>query len=299
MKGVIFVLLGASFFGLTPIFVKTGFEYGYTLGQLNITQMLIAFFLLWGLSFVCIGKVKELSTRGVIKILITGSFVGLTSIFYYGAMQFLPASLAIILLFQFVWIGMIFEWIFTKIRPTKVNLLSMVITLTGVVFASNVVNGKITEMPGIGLFLGLLAGVTYAGFIFFSGQAAEGTPPLLRAALMITGAAILVFIIFYNDFSMVVTNDGRLWAVGAAIAAVGAILPPLLFAGGAPYITGRLANVLSSVELPVAIISAMIVLSERVTFLQWIGIILIISAIFVNELCGRFTKKSFTFTNMK
>ena len=46
-KGVLFILLGASFFGFTPIFAKLGFSYGYSLGQINIVQMVISLFLLW------------------------------------------------------------------------------------------------------------------------------------------------------------------------------------------------------------------------------------------------------------
>ena len=59
--------------------------------------------------------------------MMTGCFIGLTSIFYYGAMQYLPASLAIILMFQFVWIGIILEWIFSKIKPAPVTVLSIIL----------------------------------------------------------------------------------------------------------------------------------------------------------------------------
>ncbi|KHE69362.1 DMT family transporter [Halobacillus sp. BBL2006] len=287
IKGIALVLLGAASFGFTPIFVKTGFAYGYTLGQLNIAQMLVAILILWGLSLVKKLNVKELRKEEILKVIATGTTVGLTSIFYYGAMQYLSASLAIILLFQFVWIGMIYEWIFSKSKPTKVNLLSMVITLTGVVLSSNVMNGKVFDLPPIGLLLGLLSGFSYAGFIFFSGQVATGSHPILRSSWMVTGSMILVLIVFIKDIPSYPILDGRLWAIGFGVALVGAIIPPLFFAGGAPLISGRLANVLSSIELPVAIISAMLILSESVTVFQWVGILLILLAIMVNELGGQ------------
>ncbi|WP_181347974.1 DMT family transporter [Thalassobacillus sp. CUG 92003] len=287
-KGIMLVLLGAASFGFTPIFVKTGFEFGYSLGQLNITQMVVAVILLGGMSLVKGLKFNGITKKDFITIIVTGLFVGLTSIFYYGAMEFLPASLAIILLFQFVWIGMVYEWIFSKMKPTRVNFISLVITLTGVFFASDVLSGDVLDFAPIGILLGLLAGVTYAGFIFFSGQAATTSHPILRSFIMIVGATILVLIIFYQDIPTLYLDDGRLWALGAGIALVGAVIPPLFFAGGAPLISGRLANVLSSIELPVAIVSAMLILSESVTVLQWFGILLIIMAIVVNELGDQF-----------
>ncbi|MYL70334.1 EamA family transporter [Halobacillus litoralis] len=290
-KGITLVLIGAASFGLTPIFVKTGFSFGYTLGELNIVQMLIAFVFLWGISLF-----KKISWRGtsrgdLFKIMLTGTSVGLTSIFYYGAMQYLPASIAIILLFQFVWIGMIYEWIFTKVIPTSINFLSLVVTLLGVVCASGVIGGGFFELPMAGLLLGLLSGFSYAGFVFFSGQVATKTNPIVRSALMVTGSLVLVLVVFVQDLPTLPLFDMQLWSIGAGVAFVGAVIPPLFFAQGAPLISGRLANVLSSIELPVAIISAMIILSESVSLVQWAGVGLIIAAIFLNELGGLWLKR--------
>ena len=155
-KGVLFILLGASFFGFTPIFAKLGFSYGYSLGQINIVQMVISFFLLWSFTLIKRSSFKGLNKKNVLQIMITGCFIGLTSIFYYGSMQYLPASLAIILMFQFVWIGIILEWIFSKIKPAPVTILSIILILIGVFFASNFVNGDIQGLPIKGFIFGIL-----------------------------------------------------------------------------------------------------------------------------------------------
>ncbi|WP_188207475.1 EamA family transporter [Alkalibacillus aidingensis] len=284
IKGMIFVLIGAASFGFTPIFVKTGFDFGYSLGQITLTQMIVALAFLWGLSLIKGFRVQGIGKGELIKILASGTFVGLTGILYYGAMIYLPASLAIILLFQFVWVGMIFEWFFTKVKPSRINLVSMVIILLGVFFASELLEGGVFDFPTIGLVLGFLSAFSYAGFIFFSGHVGVHTHPIMRSTLMISGSTVLILIVFFQDIPTLPLSEGRLWLVAAGIALVGAVLPPLFFAGGAPLISGRLANVLSSIELPVAIVSAMIILTETVSGLQWLGIALIIVAIFVNEL---------------
>ncbi|GEN52833.1 EamA family transporter [Halobacillus faecis] len=283
-KGMTLVLIGAASFGFTPIFVKTGFSLGYTLGELNIVQMFIAFVCLWGMSSFKRISLKGTSKGDLFKMMLTGTSVGLTSIFYYGAMQYLPASIAIILLFQFVWIGMIYEWIFTKVIPTKINFLSLAVTLFGVVLASGVIGGGFFSLPLAGLLLGLLSGFSYAGFVFFSGQVATSIDPLVRSALMVTGSLILVLVVFVQDLPTLPLFDMQLWSIGGGVALVGAVIPPLFFAQGAPLISGRLANVLSSIELPVAIVSSMIILAESVSLIQWLGVVLIIAAIFINEL---------------
>lgn len=283
-KGVIYILLGASFFGFTPIFAKLGFSFGYSLGQINIVQMVISFFLLWSLTLIKRASFKGLNKKNIVQIIITGCLIGLTSIFYYGSMEYLPASLAIILMFQFVWIGIILEWIFSKIKPAPITILSIILILIGVFFASNFVNGDIGGLPLKGLIFGILSAFTYAGFIFCSGKVAVNVDPWTRSSLMVTGSTILVFIVFMHDIPTVLPLESDLLSIAVGVSLFGAVLPPLFFAAGAPLVSGGVANILTSIELPIAILSASLILSEVVTPLQWLGIAIILVAIACNEL---------------
>ncbi|MFC4558228.1 DMT family transporter [Virgibacillus kekensis] len=282
-KGITFVLIGAASFGFTPVFVKLGYQYGYTLGQINIAQMTVALALLWGIILFRRPSVKSLNTLSVLKIFMTGSCVGLTSIFYYGAMIYLPASMAIILLFQFVWIGIILDWVIGKNKPTRATYLAIVLIIFGVIIASNITAGNAGDFSVIGFLLGICSAFSYAGFIYFSGKTAIKTDPLLRSALMVTGSALLILLVFAKEMPALPVTELNLWSTAAGLAFFGAVMPTLLFASGAHLISGGLANILSSIELPVAIISASIILSETITTGQWTGTILIIMAIILNE----------------
>lgn len=283
-KGILYILIGASFFGFTPIFAKLGFSYGYTLGQINIVQMMISSIILWSFTLIKRSSFKGLNKKNVLQIMMTGCFIGLTSIFYYGSMQYLPASLAIILMFQFVWIGIILEWIFSKIKPAPVTVLSIILILVGVFFASNILNGDIQGLPFKGFIFGILSAFTYAGFIFFSGKVAVDVNPWTRSSLMVTGSTILVFILFMRDVPTVLPLEKDLLTTAVGVSLFGAVLPPLFFAVGAPLVSGGIANILTSIELPIAILSASIILSEAVTPLQWLGTAIILVAIGLNEL---------------
>ncbi|WP_099360756.1 EamA family transporter [Fredinandcohnia onubensis] len=289
-KGILFVLLGAGCFGFTPVFAKLGFSYGYSLGQINIVQMLISSFLLWSITLIKRPSFKGLTKHNLPLIMMTGCFTGLTSIFYYGAMQYLPASLAIILMFQFVWIGIILEWIFSKVKPAPITVLSIFLILIGVFFASNIINGDIQGLPLKGFLFGILSAFTYAGFIFFSGKVAVDVDPLARTSLMATGSTILILIIFMRDIPSVFPLETNLVATAVGVSLFGAVFPPLFFAVGAPLVSGGIANILTSIELPIAILSASIILSETVTPLQWVGTAIILAAIALNELGGKLFK---------
>ncbi|ETP67016.1 multidrug DMT transporter permease [Planococcus glaciei CHR43] len=283
-KGVLYILIGASFFGFTPIFAKIGFSQGYSLGQINIVQMIISFILLWSLTLIKRASFKGLHRKNILQVMVTGCFIGLTSIFYYGSMQYLPASLAIILMFQFVWIGIILEWIFSKIKPSKLTVLSILLILVGVFFASNFVNGDINGLPLKGFVFGILSAFTYAGFIFCSGKVAVNVDPWTRSSLMVTGSTILVLVVFMADIPAVLPLEKDLLTTAVGVSLFGAVLPPLFFAAGAPLVSGGMANILTSIELPIAILSASLILSEAVSPFQWFGIVIILAAIALNEL---------------
>ncbi|GAA0345540.1 DMT family transporter [Bacillus carboniphilus] len=293
-KGIFFVLLGAACFGFTPVFAKMGFSYGYSLGQINIVQMLISFLLLWSFTLYKRTSFKGITKKNVLPIMMTGCFIGLTSVFYYGSMQYLPASLAIILMFQFVWIGIILEWIFSKMKPAPITVLSIIFILIGVFLASNIINGNMQQLPFKGFVYGVLSAFTYAGFIFFSGKVAVNVDPLARSSIMVTGSTILILILFIRDLPAVLPLEENLLATAAGVSIFGAVLPPLFYAVGAPLVSGGVANILTSVELPIAILSASIILSEAVTPLQWVGTAIIIIAIALNELGPSFRIRKHT-----
>ncbi|WP_432362654.1 EamA family transporter [Sporosarcina sp. UB5] len=283
-KGILFVLLGAACFGFTPIFAKLGFSFGYTLGQITIVQMSISFILVWSITLFKRSSFKGLTKKNVMQIMMTGCFIGLTTIFYYASMQYLPASLAIILMFQFIWIGILLEWIFSKATPAPITVLSIILILVGVFFASNILNGDIQGLPVKGFVFGILSAFTYAGFIFFSGKVAVNVDALTRSSLMVTGSTVLVVVLFMRDITTVVPLEGNLIIIAIGVSLFGAVLPPLFYAVGAPLVSGGIANILTSIELPITILLASVVLSELVTPLQWVGTVIIVAAIALNEL---------------
>jgi len=124
----------------------------------------------------------------------------LTGLFYYQSLKTLNASLAIIFLFQFVWIGAIFDWIFNKKKTSKQKLMSISIVLIGSVLAAGVISHKGAIFSWQGAIWGLFASFTYTAFIFISSSVEKDTPPVLKSALLSTGALIVVFLLFPPKF---------------------------------------------------------------------------------------------------
>lgn len=287
LKGIVLVLLGACSFGILSTFVKLAYADGYTLGDVTGTQAFFGAILLWVAYFIQTKTSKKIypkSNTSWYKLLAAGTFTGLVSMFYYQCVKLVPASLAIILLMQFVWISVLLELFIYKKKPSKMQILAIFVILGGTVLASGYLHVTPESINIPGIIFGLLAALCYAIFLLLNGKLGNDYPPLKKSALMITGACVLIFIILPPSFLTNGALAGSLLKWGIILAVFGTFIPPICFAAGIPKIGLTLSSILSSVELPVAVLMSSLVLQEEVSLIRWLGVICILSALVLPNL---------------
>jgi drug/metabolite transporter (DMT)-like permease len=287
LKGIILVLFGACSFGILSTFVKLAYADGYSLSDVTGTQAFFGAILLWLLYFIQVKtnhQQKPILTTHWFKLLAAGTFTGLVSMFYYQCVKLVPASLAIILLMQFVWISVLLEFAIYKKKPSKMQLLAVAFVLIGTVIASGFTATKTTQINMEGIIYGMLAALCYAIFLMLNGKLGNEYPPLKKSALMITGACILIFIALPPQFLINGALSGSLLKWGIILAIFGTVIPPLCFASGIPKIGLTLSSILSSAELPVAVMMSSLVLHEEVGVIRWLGVVVILAALLLPNL---------------
>lgn len=210
--------------------------------------------------------------------------------FYYQSLQTINASLAIVLLFQFVWIGTLYEWVLQKKKPTRGKLISIGILLIGSVLAANIFSQGDLSLSWQGTIWGLLAASTFALFVFLSGAVAKETSPTLKSALLSTGAVITVFVVFPPTFLFNLDVLAGLSPFGLVLGVFGVVLPPLLYSIGMPHIGSGMGTIMTASELPMAVIMSSLVLGEFVGWSQWIGVIIILCGIAFSNIRHRGSK---------
>ncbi|MBC6112518.1 DMT family transporter [Pedobacter fastidiosus] len=289
LKGILLVFFGACSFGILSTFVKLAYHDGYTLGDVTGAQAFFGAVILWVLFFFQTRTASYKSKETIIKtpwwkMVLAGTCTGLVSVFYYQCVKLVPNSVAIILLMQFIWMSILMEYFIFKKRPTGLQFLAILLVLAGTVLASGMVEASIQSISLKGIGFGLLAALCYAGFLMLSGRIGNEYPPLKKSALMITGACLLIFIIFPPTFLFDGALNGSLLKWGLIIAVFGTVIPPLFYAEGVPRIGTALSSILSAAELPVAVMMAGFVLQEQVSFLRWVGVAVILSAMVIPNL---------------
>ncbi|UXN02420.1 DMT family transporter [Bartonella sp. HY406] len=151
------------------------------------------------------------------------------------------------------------------------------------------------ENPLLGIFLGLVAGLTYAGYSWTSRQlmqkgiassAAMGATfglggLMLMPILLATGAP---FLLSWQNFS-----------VGLYMALIPMFLGYLCFGYGLARIKASLAITITLMEPVVAAFLAVLILGERLPLIGWLGVLLILaSLVFVTLPSNLFNKKTKT-----
>lgn len=281
------VFLGGCCYGILSTFVKLAYAAGYSMPEVTGSQFLFGAVFVW--IMVLFTKKQRLKLGQIFKVILSGIPFGLTGLFYYQSLKTLDASLAIIFLFQFVWIGSLFEWIFYKKKPTKNKLISIAILLVGSVLSAGfVLNGELS-LPLQGTIWALLSAFTFTSFIFVSGSVAKELPPVLKSALLTTGGVTVVLIFLPPTFLFNIEILTGVAPYGFILGFFGVALPPLLFSIGMPHVGPGLGTILSSSELPVVVSMSALVLKEDVTLLQWFGVLLILSGIIISN--GKLQKK--------
>ena len=289
LKGILLVFFGACSFGILSTFVKLAYHDGYTLGDVTGAQAFFGAVILWVLFFfqsrTTAYKVKQVKlVTPWWKMVLAGTCTGLVSVFYYQCVKLVPNSVAIILLMQFIWMSILLEFMIYKKKPTSLQFLSILLVLGGTILASGMVETSISSLNLKGIGFGLLAAVSYAGFLMLSGRIGIEYPALKKSALMISGACILIFILFPPTFLFNGALNGSLLKWGLIIAVFGTVIPPLFYAEGVPRIGTALSSILSAAELPVAVMMAGFVLQEHVSLLRWVGVCVILSAMVLPNL---------------
>lgn len=280
MKWKLLVLLGAMSFGILSTIVKLAYAQGFMVNQVVMSQLWLGALICWLLTFLFKGTalLRKFQPRSWGQIIWSGIPLGFTSFAYYKCVSLVPASFAIILLFQFVWMGLVIDAVFQGSKPSKAQYLSVGVLILGTILASGFTDFSALHTDGWGIIYGLLAALSYTLFIYVS-RTTNQTHFLLTAALRATGGALFASIIFPPTVALAQLFTNGLLPYAIPLAVFGMVLPPIFYAWGVPKIGTTSASIISGAELPVAVLSATLILHEPVHPWQWIGVLLILFAI--------------------
>ena len=283
LKGVFLVGLGATSYGMLATFVKLAYKENFTTAEVTTAQFVLGIIGVLLINY--FQRIKNDNTaikatkKNIFQLMLAGTSLGMTSVFYYLCVRYIDVSIAIVLLMQTVWMGVLLEMILDKKLPSFQKIVAVIIVLFGTVLATNLLKNEI-EMDWRGLFWGVLAAASFTTTMFTANRIALGISSAQRSLYMLLGGAVIVF-----AFALLTQNTSFNFEIfckwGIILALFGTIIPPMLLNAGFPHTGIGLGSIVASIELPVSVLMAYFLLNETVILLQWIGIVLIVLAIVI------------------
>ena len=215
----------------------------------------------------------------------TGVVMALVTVCYFHSLSYLPISLAVVLLFQYSWMGVLLEAVISRRLPSKSKVISCLVILAGTILAGGIIGSSISlaDMNPAGILLGLCAAFCYALFVCLSGRVCTDMQPLSKSFCIATAGMLFVLLFVgtvYGSAAVLegITNTATL-AYSIPLGLFGIAVPIIFLAVGAPKISTGMATILNSAELPLEVLLAAVIILEPVAPLRWAGVLIILLGI--------------------
>lgn len=287
LKYALVVFLAGISYGVMATTVKFAYHDGFAWTQVAASQACFGMFIFAAvfIVFALMGKKgSKLTLRRILRLIGLGMTTCTTCLLYSFSLTMLPVSVAITLLFQFTWIGMVIQIATTRRAPKPAEIAAVLIIVCGTFLASGIFEVDLNpDLNPLGIVCGLLSAVSCAAFVYLSGKIETDMPSIQRGLIVCCGASILALIACPDYFTSGVLQAG-IWKYGLILGFFGLFAPVILFGIGTPHLPAGISTIMASSELPSAILISVFILQEPISALQGIGVIVILAGVVVSQL---------------
>lgn len=285
----ILVLLTSCSYAVLSTIVSLAVRAGYGIDVVLVGKFFYGWVILLIISALVFavhkGQKVSWNTKRVLCLFMTGVVMALVTVCYFHSLSYLPISLAVVLLFQYSWMGVVIESAVNCRLPSKSKTISCLVIITGTILAGGIIGSSVSlsDMNPVGILLGLSAAFCYALFVFLSGRVSTDVSPLSKSFSIATFGMLFVLLFvgtIYGGGAVLegITDIGSL-AYSIPLGLFGITVPILFLAVGAPKISTGMATILNSAELPLEVLLAAVIILEPVSPLRWIGVVIILLGI--------------------
>jgi drug/metabolite transporter (DMT)-like permease len=263
------------FLGVAPIFGKLAINAGADPFSVAALRTLMAVALLWVVYFIFFRRNIYIYPAGLLGCVVIGLVNGIGSLFYYGSLASLDASLGQLLNGMYLPIAVILSGLAGQ-RADQRTVLRAVLAVIALLMITGFGDSP-TNIIGVALMLG--SALMFAGTVILSQFVLYEMPSRTVTLYVLTTMGVVVSMVWL--------------AVGEPLpgAVVADALPPIFILGvttalsrlamfaGVKMLGGMQTAIIAITEIGVALVLAFLFLHERLTGLQWVGVSVLAASI--------------------
>ncbi|MEF9920133.1 MAG: DMT family transporter [Erysipelotrichaceae bacterium] len=275
-KGMIYTILSAVLFGIAPLLAMKV----YALGGTPTTVVFLRSFLIIPILYILMKKDKEVmrveryELKNIVMIAIFGS--GLTTIMLFTSYQYIDVGTATTLHFLYpIFVAVLCVVVYHEVLD-KYKTLALIIAIAGILCFIDFNNhGSV-----LGLFLALASSITYAFYMveLEKKKLTRMNPYKLSLYIAIFVALeTIVYSIFVPSLTLVLPPIAYLYVFLIAICT--SFLGVVLLQKGIAYLGSTTASIFCLFEPITSIVTGVLFLNEKLTFIKVLGCVIILSAV--------------------
>ena len=282
--GAVFAIFGVILFSAKAVMVKL--VYNYQVDYLTLLFFRMVFSLPF---YVVIALWKKPTAPNLIKKidwfwLFFFGFIGyyLASLFDFMGLQYIKAGLERIILFIYPTIVVFLTWIFFKKKLTKKQFVAILITYFGVIVTFWDEIGLEGDDLILGGFLIFLSAITYASYLVGSGWLIPkfGVLQFTSYAMIVSTFCVTLHYFFQGNFDLL-NYPKEVYFLGLAMAIFSTLLPSFLVSAAIERLGASTFSIFGSLGPISTIVLAFIFLDERITYLQLLGMFIVVIGVSV------------------
>ncbi|MBU3110856.1 DMT family transporter [Clostridium lacusfryxellense] len=280
-KGYIYSIISAILFGSAGLFVKLAFAVGIDSISLLTMQYIIAVPLMFLIMYIYNKDSFKVTKKQLLRLAVLG-IVGNTfmTVFYYIAFNYLPIQMVAILLYTYPIMVFVYSTVFNKGVLDFTKIFAVFLAFLGCLLTLEILTGQF-KYSLIGIGFALTCAMFYAFMNIYSEEKLQEISPLAINAYSTLFSLISLMIYRFPMFIFKgnITKDILLYTVILAIFCE--IIPLTLLYAAIKYIGSLKVSIIGNLEIPTAMIVSFFVLNEQIAFMQIIGTVFVVCAIYM------------------
>ncbi|HZK42570.1 MAG TPA: DMT family transporter [Clostridia bacterium] len=281
VTGLIAAIFSALFFGFSPALAKLAYRGGSNPLTMTFTRSLLALpllILLAGLSKVSLKPRKE-EVLPVLLVSLFGAFA--TTLLLYSSYAYMAVGMATVLHYLFPVLVMLGGLLFFGEKTNKMKTLALLLGFSGVLTFV----GSGARLAWQGILLAVVSAFTYAGLMIGMERTAIKEMPVLKMAVYSNALACLAsLLIGLSSSSLNLRMTGSAWLISLLVALMVAVGAFTLLNLAVVKTGATTTAIVAMLEPLTSVFMGAILLKEKVSPLNLLGFVLIMSGVLLVSL---------------
>ncbi|MEL6307639.1 MAG: DMT family transporter [Chloroflexota bacterium] len=274
-SGIVAALATPLFLGVAPIFGKFAIEAGADAFTLAALRTIVAVAVLWVGYSLFFRKYIFIYPAGLMGCVVIGTINGIGSLFYYGGLQQLDASLVQLINGSYL----AFAVLISRVAGQKTDfrtVLRVALTMVALVMITGL---SATGINWLGVGFMLANALMFAGTVILSQYVLFEMPAPTAALYILTTMGVVVTMVWLAvapTISVTLLQNAGWWILALGLTTAASRLA--MFAS-VKFLGGMQTAVNAALEIGVALVLAWLLLGESLTQGQWAGVVVLMGTI--------------------